>query len=94
MPFLIAELDFSHHAVRMLTLRGIAPAEVRQLPSHTHMTLPQRLSTAGRQRHMLIGRTDGGRPLTVVIEETSDSASWIVITGWQSSIRERKLVWR
>jgi hypothetical protein len=41
---------------------------------------------------MLIGRTDGGRVLTLVIEPTFDSNSWVIVTGWTASPRERKVL--
>ena len=40
-----------------------------------------------RRRKMLIGRT-----LTLVIEETIDPTTWLVVTGWESTKRERKML--
>jgi hypothetical protein len=34
------------------------------------------------QRRLLIGRTDGGRALTLVIEQTIDPTTWLIVTGW------------
>ena len=45
-----------------------------------------------RNRRMLIGRTDGGRSLTLVVERTIEPSIWLVITGWNSSKRERKML--
>jgi hypothetical protein len=39
---------------------------------------------------MLIGQTDGGRVLTLVIERTLDSTTWLIVTGWPATDRERK----
>jgi hypothetical protein len=50
-------------------------------------------ASPGRRR-LLIGRTDGGRALTLVIEQTVDPTTWLIITGWESSTRERKLLER
>ena len=36
-------------------------------------------------RALMIGRTDGGRLLTVVLEETKQPYTWDVVTGWQST---------
>jgi hypothetical protein len=44
------------------------------------------------KRRLLIGRTDGGRTLTLVIEQTLDPTTWLIVTGWDSSPRERKLL--
>jgi hypothetical protein len=41
---------------------------------------------------LLIGRTDGGRCLTLVIEQTVEPTTWLVITGWGSTDVERKLL--
>jgi hypothetical protein len=48
--------------------------------------------TPAGKRRLLIGRTDGGRTLTLVIEQTLDPTTWLIITGWDSSPRERKLL--
>jgi len=42
----------------------------------------------------MLGRTDGGRPLTLVIERTLDPSDWLVVTGWDSAPHERKMRWR
>ena len=41
---------------------------------------------------LLIGRTDGGRPLTLVIERTVDPTTWLVVTGWSSTEAERRIL--
>jgi hypothetical protein len=94
MSIYIAELSYTCHAVRMLTTRGISTAEVNQLPHNAYMAVRRRRNAAVWKRYTLVGHTDGERPLTIVIEETCDPASWLVITGWKSSIRERTLTWR
>jgi hypothetical protein len=43
-------------------------------------------------RRTLIGHTDGGRILTLVIEETREPGSWLIITGWTATDRERKIL--
>jgi hypothetical protein len=50
--------------------------------------------TSPGRRRLLIGRTDGGRALTFVAERTVDPATWLIVTGWDSSPRERKLLRR
>ncbi len=42
----------------------------------------------------MVGLTDGGRYLTLVIERTLDPTDWLIVTGWDSVIRERKILWR
>jgi hypothetical protein len=40
----------------------------------------------------MIGATDGGRTLTLVIEQTPDPATWLVVTGWGSTAAERRVL--
>ena len=42
----------------------------------------------------MIGTTDGGRILTLVIERTIDAATWLIVTGWSSTDAERNLLGR
>jgi hypothetical protein len=44
------------------------------------------------ERVLLLGRTDGGRALTLVLERTLDPTSWLIVTGWDSSNRERRIL--
>jgi hypothetical protein len=46
------------------------------------------------KRLLLIGRTDGGRLLTLVIERTADPTTWLIVTGWSSTGAERKILER
>jgi hypothetical protein len=41
---------------------------------------------------MLIGQTDGGRVLALVIERTLDPTTWLIVTGWAATDRERKIL--
>jgi hypothetical protein len=40
----------------------------------------------------LIGHTDGGRALTLVVERTVDPTSWLLVTGWIATARERGII--
>jgi len=42
----------------------------------------------------MIGSTDGGRALTLVIERTIDPTTWLIATGWSSTDAERNLLER
>ncbi len=44
------------------------------------------------RRRLLIGRTDGGRSLTLVIEQTLDPTTWLIVTGWEATDSERKIL--
>jgi len=73
------------------------PNEVRQLLANAHVTTgnPAGPDPASRgERRLLIGRTDGGRVLTVVIEATLDPTTWLPVTAWDSDPVECKILER
>jgi hypothetical protein len=41
---------------------------------------------------LLIGRSDANRVLTLVIEETIEPTTWLLITGWDATPAERMLL--
>ena len=43
-------------------------------------------------RRLIIGRTDGGRALTLVVERTREPTTWLIVTGWEATARERKIL--
>jgi hypothetical protein len=86
---LIALLVVNARAASKLTARGIAASEIEQVRRNgPYVTRNPQPRVAGSR--LMIGETDGGRTLTVVIQPDADDASaWHVMTGWQSSPRER-----
>jgi hypothetical protein len=44
------------------------------------------------KRRLLVGETDGGRALTLVIERAVEPTTWLVVTGWSATAGERKLL--
>jgi hypothetical protein len=52
------------------------------------------MRAGGPMRRLLIGLTDGGRALTIVIEPTVDPTTWLIVTGWSSTAVERNLLER
>jgi uncharacterized DUF497 family protein len=80
-------------ALDKLGRRGISAEEAQQLARNAHVTVrnPREGSEPGKRR-LLIGRTDGDRVLTLVVERTADPTSWLVITGWASTEAERKIL--
>lgn len=73
--------------------RGISAEEAGQIPRNLHVIArnPRGGGEPGTRR-LLIGRTDGGRTLTVVIEQTVESGTWLVVTGWGATDVERRLL--
>jgi uncharacterized DUF497 family protein len=93
MPIRVLHLAASDMARTKLGARGISVAEARQLLHNRHETARNsRGSRGGDRRRMLIGQTDGGRVLTLVIERTPDPNSWEIVTGWTASPLQRKVL--
>ena len=79
-------------AIDKLGARGISAGEAEQLPRNRHVVVRNpRQGTEGGDRRLLVGRTDGERPLTLVIERTQDPTTWLVVTGWVSTATERRI---
>lgn len=94
MPGAIAELLLTEVAIDKLGGRSITAHDARQVPRNDHVIVRNPRDATPGKRRLLIGRTDGGRALTLVIEQTVDPTSWLIVTGWDSSPRERKLLER
>ena len=92
MPDAIAELLVTEAAIDKLGVRGITTHDTRQIPRNAHVVVRNPHTTFPGKRRLLIGRTDGGRALTLVIKQTVDPTTWLIVTGWDSSPRERKLL--
>ncbi len=90
MPDVVRELLLTVAAIRKLGARNISKSEVEQLPRNRHVTSPN--PRGGGNRRLLIGLTNGNRALTLVIEQTLEPSTWLVITGWDSTNRERKML--
>ncbi len=88
----IFELLLTEAAIDKLGARGISIEEIHQLPRNANLTIRNPRSDPPDKRRLLIGRTDGGRALTLVIERTSDPTTWLTVTGWDATARERKLL--
>jgi uncharacterized DUF497 family protein len=89
----VHQLLASDVALDKLGARGISAEEAEQLPRNRHHTVrnPCEAGEPGKRR-LLIGRTDGGRALTLVIERTVDPGTWVIITGWDATEAERKIL--
>lgn len=80
-------------ALDKLGARGISAEEAEQLPRNAHTTARNpRQGDEPDKRVLLIGRTDGGRVLTLVIERTVDPTTWLVVTGWTATEGERTIL--
>lgn len=87
----ISELLETPAAIDKLGARGISTDDVRQLTMNRHRIL-HNPSGDRPDRRLLVGRTNGGRFLTVIVEETVDETTWLIVTAWVSADRERRLL--
>ena len=92
MAELIAELLLTEAALDKLGARGISAEETHQLARNASTAVRNPRSNPPDKRRLLIGHTDGDRALTIVIEQTVDPTTWLVVTGWDATPRERRLL--
>ena len=86
---LIARLVFNEAGLDKLARRRIRASEVEQLPRNGAVAVRNPHPRVAGSR-LLIGATDGGRLLTIVVDpDAADTAIWLVRTGWDASARER-----
>jgi uncharacterized DUF497 family protein len=88
----IAELLLTEAAIDKLGARSISIEETHAVPRNASVVVRNPRSDRPGKRRLLIGRTDGGRLLTLVIERTTDPTTWLVVTGWDATVRERRLL--
>jgi hypothetical protein len=73
-------------------------AEAEQTIWNLHVVVRRRRGSPERRqpdtRRLVIGRSDANRVLTLVIEETVEPTTWLLITGWDSTPAERKMLGR
>lgn len=92
MPEELAELLLTEAAIDKLAARGITTEDAHQLSRNDHELVRNPRSTNPGSRRLLIGRTNGRRTITLVVEQTVDPTTWLIVTGWDSSPIERKLL--
>ena len=92
-PDVVHELLVPELALEKLGARSISAAEAEQMLRNRHVTVRNPRGGDGPgTRSLMIGRTDGGRFLTLVIERTDDQTTWLVVTGWSSTAVERRIL--
>ena len=89
----VFELIATEIAEEKLGTRGISTGEARQTLNNYYETKPNPRGHGGdRRRIFLVGLTDGGRALTLVVQETIDPATWMIVTGWVATKEERESI--
>ena len=93
MSDVVYELLVPELALEKLGARSISAAEAEQMLRNRHVTVRNPRGGDGPgTRSLMIGRTDGGRFLALVIERTDDQTTWLVVTGWSSTAVERRIL--
>ncbi len=83
-------LEFDDENTGHVARHGVAPEEIEQITGNDYVTARNTHDPDNRIR--MIGRTDGGRVLTVVLEATRDDVVWRPVTAWDSKPEERGLL--
>lgn len=83
----IAEFEFDEHNEPKFAAHGVSVGEVAQVLDDDFRVFRNKKS--GSASHRMIGRTHGGRLLTIPIVETLVEGRWRPITAWDSSSAER-----
>lgn len=92
MPEVVHELVATERALDKLGARGISPDEAAQLPRNRYVVV-RNPRDPGRRR-FVTGSSDGGRVLTFVIERTMEPTTWLIVTGWDATDAERRILSR
>lgn len=85
----IEALSMGDRAHRKLQARGIEEWEPYEVLFNRWVVLRNKKQRAAS--HRLVGRTDAGRLLTLLVRETEDRGTWEVLNGWDTSKGERTL---
>lgn len=91
-PDEVAQLLVTEAALEKLGARSISAEEAEELLRNAHVVVRNPNAPDPGTRRLLIGRTDGGRVVTLVIEQTVEPTTWLTVTGWESTDAERKLL--
>jgi uncharacterized DUF497 family protein len=83
-------LELDDHNVAHIARHGITTEEIEQITGNPYITARNRRGP--KNRIAMIGRTDGGRALTIVLEATRDDGVWRPVTGWVATTTERKML--
>jgi hypothetical protein len=94
MPDVVHELLATEAALDKLGARDITADEAGQILRNEHVTVGNPRGAERVKRGLLIGRTEGGRVLTLVIERTLEPTTWVIVTGWSATDTERKMLSR
>jgi hypothetical protein len=91
-------ISCSLRRLNKLGARGISVVEAEQTIWNRHVVVREPAWEPGeasaRCARAPNGQSDASRVLTLVIEETIEPTTWMLVTGWDSTAVERKILER
>jgi len=87
-PWLVWDDENEEHIAR----HGISVCEVNQVIGNPHLIARNPKRDDGSR--LLIGRTDGGRTVTVAVVPTEDPSAWRPVTAFDATPAHRTLLRR
>ena len=85
----INELHWNDWNEDHIARHGVAPDEVEEVVFHRSYYLAR----IGGDRYLVIGRTDGGRLLSIIVDR-DDGSNFFVVTARDAAPKERRLYQR
>ena len=80
----VDELRISAKSEDELADHGVSPDEAVEVSWNG----PRFFRDKIQRRELMIGRTHGGRLLTIVVQPANEHGAWDVVTGWDASTGE------
>ena len=80
----VNEAEFAKH--------GLRSDAVFQVLESSYVSVPNRRQDKHRARYLLIGRDNGGAPISIPIEPTHIADLWRPVTAWQSGKWEQAIL--
>lgn len=82
-------IRITERALEKLAAREIEESEAYEVWLNQHVIVWNKRNRSAS--HRMIGRTDGGRGLTILVRPSQDESSWVIVNGWESSKGEKTL---
>ncbi len=63
---------------------GLSAAPVTQVLENDKIIIPNRRQDQHTASHLVIGRDNGGAPITIPVQRTQDPTVWRPVTAWRA----------
>jgi uncharacterized DUF497 family protein len=88
----VSELLVPLEVLNKLGVRNISEHDAEQVLRNGFVLVRDPAARPYSSRRLLVGRDNGGRALTFVVEATIEPTTWVVVTGWEAAASERKIL--